>query len=212
MQNAIYTVRSSWTLANNAVSSVPTAPYASTMVPYGEPISTKVFRHTWWQIMTANLQSNHILCSYTEAVCIEAQGFPHLRRSSSKHGVEDMIVPLLWQLWTDPGPFQQVVRHIATDHIKLESNHQISCWLSNIFSYTGTKCQSIMKTYVLYLVSAKHSTIRMLTHTLMVKKETFTHTLLLKWISTNFPNLLLLLFLIVLALPNDSSSGFATKM
>lgn len=34
-------------------------------------------------------------------------------------------------------------------------------------------------------------------------------TLSLKWISTNFPNLLLLLFLIVLALPNDSRRGFA---
>ena len=36
-------------------------------------------------------------------------------------------------------------------------------------------------------------------------------TLSLKWISTNFPNLLLLLFLIVLALPNDSSSGLAEQ-
>ena len=34
-------------------------------------------------------------------------------------------------------------------------------------------------------------------------------TLSLKWISTNFPNLLLLLFLIVLALPNDSRRGLA---
>ena len=34
-------------------------------------------------------------------------------------------------------------------------------------------------------------------------------TLSLKWISTNFPNLLLLLFLIVFALPNDSRRGLA---
>ncbi len=34
-------------------------------------------------------------------------------------------------------------------------------------------------------------------------------TLSLKWISTNFPKRLLLLFLIVLALPKDSSRGLA---
>ena len=39
--------------------------------------------------------------------------------------------------------------------------------------------------------------------------KTHVITLSLKWISTNFPNLLLLLFLIVLALPNDSRRGFA---
>lgn len=159
MQNAIYTVCSSWNLPTMLSIVFPLHPTQAQWC-YVVNHSIKVFRHTWWQAMTANLQNNHALCSYTEVACIEAQGFPHIRRCSSKHGVEDMIVPLLWQLWTDPGPFQQVVRHIATDHIKLESNHQISCWLSNIFSYTGTKCQSIMKTYVLYLVSAKHSTIR----------------------------------------------------
>ena len=50
---------------------------------------------------------------------LQAQSLPHVRRSSSQHAVEDVVVSLFSRLRTDPGLLQEVVRHIPTHHLML---------------------------------------------------------------------------------------------
>ena len=49
----------------------------------------------------------------------QTQCLSHLRSGPCQHAVEDMVVPLLCRLGTDPGPLQQIVGDMTSHHLML---------------------------------------------------------------------------------------------
>lgn len=105
---------------------------------------------------------------------------PDFLRRSGTQTVEDVVVPLLWTLPADPRLLQQVMRHEAAHNGVLPGDGKLG-YTPKISDPADVD---------------SHETI-------------IINTFSLKWISTNFPKRLLLLFRTVFAFPNASSKGLA---